>query len=285
MLRPVPLDGWTEVVSALDVDEVNQLSTEQRNEVLGVALLTQVQVWFPDSANKIVGMLLEASTEEILDLLNDADMLYCESKKALGIARQGGNALSNRQWQPASDLKGVAPSVCTASDEKRGRPKRATKGTVQEQQHGLECSNSFEVLCGDTVPAADKGFPAQARQGSFGESRSVFMENHNSAQCRQVCEDRAVEVLEWYACHGGDPTADVVEYVMEMWDGRKNHFRKRVNPQGQDYVRSMALGLIARHTGECSVSVATSESPNVTKVLNAFMASRVQNGFLGLPSL
>ena len=281
MLRPVQFDGWTEVVSGLDAEEVDALPTHQRNEALGVALLTQVQVWFPDSAKRIVDRLLDAATDEVLAVLNDPTSLFGECKKALRVIKEEGENRVVQQWLPASTLRGGDPMLCPAKAKRGSGYKSGPRAQSAPLPKDVECKNSFEALCGDNVPAASAVFPVDDRRRTFGLSRAEFVANHNSAQCRQICEDRATEVLSWYREHGGVPTTHELEFVMEMWDGRKNHYRKRVNPKGQSFVRSMSLGLIARHTGECGVSVATTEFPMVTRFLNYFMEQRAPDGFRG----
>ena len=58
--------------------------------------------------------------------------------------------------------------------------------------------------------------------------------------------------------------------VMRAWAGRRNYERKRVTPDGHDFVRSDTFGLIRQHTGQLGVSTISNEFPSACTLLNEF---------------
>ena len=133
---------------------------------------------------------------------------------------------------------------------------------------------------GGSAPARlGQPFPLAQRRREEAVHREALVARGNESQLRARCEARADEAPMWYKKCGGDPTVGDVEYVLELWMGKKNAYRKRVNPKGQRTVRSMSLGLVAQHTGETLLSSATANYPKVTEVLNMFMMDRCDADF------
>ena len=64
------------------------------------------------------------------------------------------------------------------------------------------------------------------------------------------------------------------------WVGKKNYDRKKVTPEGQDFVRSSTLGLVSQHTGEHSISALTQEHMQLTRLLSIYALTHASEGFV-----
>ena len=96
---------------------------------------------------------------------------------------------------------------------------------------------------------------------------------------RRICEERAEEVLR-AVDNGSHQLSDVsLHYALMLWVGTKNYYRKRVNPAGQDFVRSVSLGVVAQHTGQVCLSSWAKEFPSLTKLLNAYARMHCRDDF------
>ena len=92
---------------------------------------------------------------------------------------------------------------------------------------------------------------------------------------RREAEYYAFQVLETEP-HDGIHDQQLLE-VLRRWGFAKNHYRQNVLPNDRDYVFSECFGLIRDRTGRWMPTVATTLYPNVTKVLNRWLRSRLQS--------
>ena len=130
-------------------------------------------------------------------------------------------------------VRDVGPALTShdAASRTDGVAKRGTESTVDD---GAISEIPREWLLGSTRRLAEKGLLGTAR--------------------RRICESRAVEVLASVDAGCLKVDDDCLRYVMLLWIGTKNFYRKRVNPKGQDFVRSISLGVVSKHTGEVMLS-------------------------------
>ena len=84
---------------------------------------------------------------------------------------------------------------------------------------------------------------------------------------RAAAEDRACELY----IVGGTLTQQDVCWMLEPWVGNKNVSRKRVTPDGWDFVRSDTVGLVTTHQGEVRVGNLTWRHPYVCRILNKYI--------------
>jgi len=88
---------------------------------------------------------------------------------------------------------------------------------------------------------------------------------------RKIAEDRAVEVLTERAKSGRKLTEQDVLSVLQHWGFRKNVTRPNVTPEGQGWVFSDTLGLVADRKGTINPTKYTLAYPNVTKVICSYV--------------
>ena len=126
------------------------------------------------------------------------------------------------------------------------------------------------------VDIIDGALDTRALHGSL---RELAEQGLSEASRRRICEERAQSVLKALEEGRCDMSEDVLRYVMLLWTGTNNRYRKRVNPPGQDFVKSVSLGVISQHTGEVMTSSMTKSHPALTRVLNLYAQSVCSKDF------
>ena len=126
------------------------------------------------------------------------------------------------------------------------------------------------------VDIIDGALDTPALHGSL---RELAEQGLSEASRRRICEERAQSVLKALEEGRCDMSDDVLRYVMLLWTGTNNRYRKRVNPPGQDFVKSVSLGVISQHTGEVMTSSMTKSHPALTRVLNLYAQSVCSKDF------
>ena len=96
---------------------------------------------------------------------------------------------------------------------------------------------------------------------------------------RRICEECAAEVLQAIDEGTHEISDESLHYVLMLWIGTKNYFRKRVNPEGTDHVRSISLGVVSQHTGEVCISNWAKEASSLTKLLNEYARKHFREDF------
>jgi len=84
---------------------------------------------------------------------------------------------------------------------------------------------------------------------------------------RKEAERRAGELVSSKRFVGRDE----LEHALETWVSRKNRDRKRVRPDGWEYVNSDTFGLVKSHSGGVFVSSISNEYPSILEVLGLYV--------------
>ena len=226
------------------------------DQMLGARIARRFESWLADRYARLIAVVLAYRRDSCLQVLgcdDDLCKLGMEAIEILDSVTASGGAV--QVWQPDGALERGGPVLGGAT------PAGGDEDMVEEKDGGRGSAPARPPL----------RFPLAQRIKEEATHREALMARGHESQLRARCEERAREVSEGYKELGGNPSVGDVEYVLELWMGKKNAYRKRVNPKGQRAVRSMSLGLVAQHTGETTVSAATGNYPNITKVLNMFM--------------
>ena len=117
------------------------------------------------------------------------------------------------------------------------------------------------------------------RRSAKVKQRQKDMKGLSESECRRRCDQRANAILD--SCKRDDRpvTSEHVCEAFRLWTGKKNYYRKRVNPEGEEFCRSMSMGLVKQHTGQLTISGNTKEYEGIVQLVNEYARTVVDEGF------